>query len=74
MHIVYRQSPVGPVHPSFRALSGRLNYTVRRHKFNEDSHPRLGLGGNLVEAGVGDVAEAVDRYIHPPLPFAIDSI
>ena len=27
----------GPVVPSFRALSGRLNFTVRRHKFNKDS-------------------------------------
>jgi len=27
----------GPVDPSFRALSGRLNFTVRRHTFNEDS-------------------------------------
>ena len=28
---------LGPVDPSFRALSGRLTFTVRRHKFNEDS-------------------------------------
>ena len=34
-HIVYRQSPLGPVDLSFRALSGRLKFTVRRHKFNE---------------------------------------
>ena len=34
---VYRQSPVGPVDPSFRALSGRLKFTVRRHKFHKDS-------------------------------------
>ena len=33
---VYRQSPQGPVDPSFRALAGRLEFTVRRHKFNED--------------------------------------
>ena len=26
----------GPVHPSFRALPGRLKFTVRRHKFNKD--------------------------------------
>jgi len=25
---------VSPVHPSFRALSGRLKFTVRRHTFN----------------------------------------
>ena len=36
-YIVYRQSPLGPVDPSFRALSGRLNFTVRQHKFNKDS-------------------------------------
>ena len=32
---------LGPVDPSFRALSGRLKFTVRRHKFNKDS---LSLG------------------------------
>ena len=34
--IVHRRSPLGPVHPLFRALSGRLKFMVRRHKFNED--------------------------------------
>ena len=37
--------------PSFRALSGRLKLTVRRHRFNEDSlsatHPRKAGGGGL---------------------------
>ena len=28
---------VGPVDLSFRALSGRLQFTVRLHKFNKDS-------------------------------------
>jgi len=28
-------SPLSPAHPSFRALSGRLKFTVRRHKFNK---------------------------------------
>ena len=28
---------LGPAGPSFRALSGRLKFTVRRHKFNKDS-------------------------------------
>ena len=28
---------LGPVDPSLRALSGRLKFTVRRHKFNNDS-------------------------------------
>ena len=27
----------GPVDPSFRAISGRLKLTVRRHKFNKYS-------------------------------------
>ena len=31
------KSPLGPVDPSFRALSGRLTFTVRGHKFNKDS-------------------------------------
>jgi len=30
-------SLLGPVHPSFRALSGRLKFMVRRHKLNKDS-------------------------------------
>ena len=30
-------SPLVPVVHSFRALSGRLKFTVRRHKFNKDS-------------------------------------
>jgi len=33
-------SLLGPVVPSFRALSGRLKFTVRRHKFNKDSLPQ----------------------------------
>ena len=43
-YIVYRQSHLGPVDPSFRALSGRLKFTVRRHKINNDS---LSVGGRL---------------------------
>ena len=31
--------PLGPVHPSLRALSGRLKFTVRRHKFTKDFSP-----------------------------------
>ena len=34
-----RQSPLGPVDPSFRALSGRVEFLVRRHKFNKDILP-----------------------------------
>ena len=33
--------PTGPVVPSFRALSGRLELTVRRHKFNKDILDRI---------------------------------
>ena len=29
-------SLLGPVDPSFRALAGRLKYTVRRHMFQKD--------------------------------------
>jgi len=32
-------SLLDPVIPSFRALSGRLEFTVRRRKFNKDSRP-----------------------------------
>ena len=32
---------LGPVVPSFRALSGRLKFTVRRHAFNKASLPIL---------------------------------
>ena len=32
-------SLLGPADPSFRALPGRLKFTVRRHKFNQDSLP-----------------------------------
>jgi len=37
--VVHRVSSslLGPVVPSFRALSRRLKFTVRRHKVNEDS-------------------------------------
>ena len=35
--IVHRQCPLDPVDPLFEALSGRLKFTVRRHKFSKDS-------------------------------------
>ena len=38
-------SRVGPVDPSFRALFGRLQSTVRRHKFNNDSFSGSTTGG-----------------------------
>ena len=36
-------SAVGPADPSFRALSGRLKFTVRRRKFNKDVLPPKAL-------------------------------
>ena len=42
--IVHRQSPLGPVDISFRALSGRLKFMVRRHKFIKDSPRGATLG------------------------------
>ena len=38
---VHLQSPLGPVDPSFRALSGRLEFMVRCHKFKKDSLYRV---------------------------------
>ena len=61
--ILYRRSPLGPVNPSFRALSGRLKFTVRRHKFNKDSiiclavfgaHEADRVASDLVAAGRDD--------------------
>jgi len=40
---------VGPVDPSFRALSGRFKLTVRRHKFQ----PALMVGPNCQISDVG---------------------
>jgi len=37
MCMVYCQVSLGPVDPSFRALDGRLKFTVRRHEINKDS-------------------------------------
>ena len=36
-HRPVSSSLLGPVDSSFRALSGRLKFTVRRHNFNKDS-------------------------------------
>ena len=61
---MYRRSPSDPVDPSFRALSGRLQLTVRRHKSSKDSLctgcPVQGPGSrfcrasNCAPGGVGD--------------------
>ena len=53
-------SPSGPVDPSFRALSGRLEFTVRRHQFNEDS---LSFGQAVVVGGKGSFLGAVQGYL-----------
>ena len=37
--------PLGLGDTSFRALSGRLKFTVRRHKFNKDSLSVAGVVG-----------------------------
>ena len=48
---------VGPVDPSFRALSGCPKFLVRRHKFNKDS-----LSGGASVRGSGDGArEGAER-------------
>ena len=41
IHIVYRQGPYGTVDPSFRALPGRLGFTVRRHNFKNILSARM---------------------------------
>jgi len=41
--------PADQVDPAFRALSGRLEFTVRRHKFNKDSLPQDALLNRLRE-------------------------
>jgi len=53
-------SLVGPVDPSFRALSGRLEFTVRRHKFNKDS---------LVRGWRSDASEHAEQEQDAPLTF-----
>ena len=53
--VVHRVSSslLGPVLTSFRVLSGRRKFTVRRHKFNKDSL-------FLLLCGVSNPAEVVD--------------
>ena len=40
---------LGPVDPSFRAISGRLKFTVRRHKANKD------CGALLLQTATADL-------------------
>ena len=53
-------SLLGPVDPSIRVLSGRLKLTVRRHKFNKDSHSS-GVGVLGFKEFSGDVTP-VQRF------------
>ena len=47
--VVHRVSSslLGPAVPSFRALSGHLKFTVRRHTFNKDAFLSKGVGDML---------------------------
>ena len=58
-------SLLGPVDPLFRALSGRLKFTVRRHKLNNDSFSWAGGGGADRWGAVGD-ADHPKAGAHPP--------
>ena len=62
-NIVYRQSPEDP---SFRALSGRLKVTVRRHRFNRRSrstYAALPDGSGLTNLSVGGSRLMVEGFI-----------
>ena len=73
----------GPVVFSFWALSGRLQFTVRRDKFNKDSLPHLGgnPGANLKSIShrcypilIAFVCELTTETIEMPLDFIRTSI
>jgi len=68
--VVFR--PVlGPVDPSFRALSGRRKFTVRRHKFNKDilsafvskASEYATCFKQLVSAGLAELTELARRSV-----------
>ena len=68
---------VGPVDPSFRALSGCLKFDVRRHKFDEDSlsFPRfLSLSGpSMVWITEKREANAQDEeHVRMKSPFSLN--
>ena len=52
-------SLLGPVDPSFGALSGRLKFTVRRHECNKDSF----LTGESADAKYAKLAESKNNFI-----------
>ena len=69
-------SLLGPVDPSFRALSGRLKFTVRRHKFNKDF---LSLGSEAegtvswIQVTRGSYPSDLVRGLAQPIPFTSKS-
>ena len=61
---MYRQGPSSPVDPSSRALSGRLNFTIRRHKIL--SHPQAGGSGLHMSAKDKKVQEETEHKAVDP--------
>ena len=60
-----------PIDPSFRALSGRLQSTVRRHTFNKDSLSRKVLDGDRVSMQVNLVQNGAQSHIAKVVVFII---
>ena len=56
------------VDPSFRALYGRLKFTVRRHKFNQEFLP-LSVAPLYLDLGVARVDGALREEADAPLRF-----
>ena len=60
-------SLLGSVCPSFRALSGRFKFTIRRHTFNEDSPCSL-VSGNFMRGAsnikCGNLERVADLDCH----------
>ena len=65
--MVHRQSSSGPVDPSFRVLSGRLKFMVRRHKFNKDSSQAPDASANM-EKGSSSSLTSVSFHFQEFLP------
>jgi hypothetical protein len=78
---------VGPVDPSLRAFSGRLKFTIRRHKCNKDSltitcdHPRAETSPDLQMRGwlskralTSRSAGLRGRYRDDGLKFGVDGL
>ena len=73
--IVHRQNPLGPVDPSYRALSGRVKFMVRRHKFNKDSSLFFGRQSDrrkqVSSRAVRNGAELLSQVDLHPQPWAV---